>query len=240
MALHHSAAAVSASKRTVLLVHGAWHGSWCWQRLGPELERRGLAVATLDLPSVHERLGDDRRALSADAAAVRRTLDALPGPVILLGHSYGGMVISLAAHGAQVAQLVYLCAFVPGPGESLIDLAPPGHASFVRALEDGRTIPDAQQAPAVFYGDCDADTQRWACAQLKSQPAGAFAEAVPQPAWQRLPSTYILCTEDAAILPGLQRERFAPRLGRTLTLQASHSPFLSCPTALAELIAGLP
>ncbi len=230
---------MSAPSRTVLLVHGAWHGSWCWKRLAPELERRGLAVATLDLPSVHEVLPPGRPALAADAAAVRSKLDSLDGPVILLGHSYGGMVISLAAPGAQVAQLVYLCAFVPGPGESLIDLAPPRHASFVRALEDGRTIPDAAQAAAVFYADCDRETQRWACSQLKPQPAAAFAEAVPQPAWQSLPSTYIVCTEDQAIAPALQRERFAPRLGRALTLEASHSPFLSRPAVLAGLIAAL-
>lgn len=225
--------------RTVVLVHGAWHGSWCWQRLVPELEARGLRAVTLDLPSVHAPLCTRDAPLSADARAVRGVLDSLASPVILLGHSYGGMVISHAGHGARIAHLVYLCAFVPAPGESVMDLAPARYRRFLRIEADGRTLPDPAQASHVLYGDCDPDTQRWACARLRPHPLAAFSEPVALPGWRELPSTYVVCSADQAIAPSLQRERFAQRLGAALTLEAGHSPFLSRPAALAELLAAL-
>ena len=85
---------------TIVLVHGAWHGSWCWQRVAPLLEKRGLAVRTVDLPSVGARPGAGTD-LSADAAALEAVIESVAGPVILCGHSYGGMVIS-RAHARQV------------------------------------------------------------------------------------------------------------------------------------------
>jgi len=231
-----------SSCATLLLVHGAWHGSWCWQRVMPLLAERGIRAHTLELPSVHGAESPDAQAslargaaLSADASAVRSLLDSLGGPVILCGHSYGGMVISLAAD-ARVRELIYLCAFVPEAGESLVAAGGGRDAPWIQMLEGGLTLPDQRQAAQVFYADCDADTQRWAIAHLKPQLAAAFSEPVPHPAWQRAPSTYMVCAQDGAIPPELQRQTFAPRAGRVLELDTGHSPFLSNPRALADAL----
>jgi pimeloyl-ACP methyl ester carboxylesterase len=107
---------MSRSLPALILVHGAWHGGWCWQKLTPYLVRRGFACRTVDLPSVGARPGETV-GLSADAAAVRAAIAEVSGPVILCAHSYGGMVISMAAAGApQVEHLVYVCAYVPESG----------------------------------------------------------------------------------------------------------------------------
>ena len=232
---------------SVLLVHGAWHGSWCWERVVPLLRARGVAVATLDLPSVHadaSARSTPERPLSDDAAAVRAAAASLGGPVVLCGHSYGGMVISLAAAGpamlpggGRFARLVYLCAFMPQAGESLLAIGGNRPAPWIQLREDGTALPDLTRAAEVFYGDCDEATQRWAVSQIRPQRAAAYAEVVPEPAWKQIPSTYVICSRDAAIPPPLQRDVFAPRASAVRELAASHSPFLSQPQALAELLA---
>jgi pimeloyl-ACP methyl ester carboxylesterase len=220
---------------TIVLVHGAWHGSWCWQRVTPLLEQRGLTVRTVDLPSVGASPGVLIN-LSADAAAVEAVLDDIAGPVVLCGHSYGGMVISHVA-AKNVVRLVYLCAFMPAEGESLVSAGGGHHAPWIQGLDGGRILPDPAQAGAVFYGDCDSAVQLWAKSQLRPQSAATAVEPVPQPAWRNIPSTYVICANDMAIPVALQRNVFAPRASQVLELQASHSPFLSQPEAVANLLA---
>ncbi|MDB6089263.1 MAG: uncharacterized protein JWN85_2047 [Gammaproteobacteria bacterium] len=220
---------------TILLVHGAWHGSWCWQRVTPLLERRGLAVRTVDLPSVGAKPGVVAD-LSADAAAVEAVIDDIAGPVLLCGHSYGGMVISHVVP-KNVARLVYLCAFMPAEGESLLSIGGGRNASWIQELESDLLLPDPAQADAVFYADCDLASQQWARSRLRPQAAATVREPVPRPAWLHIPSTYIVCVNDMALPADLQRNVFAPRATEVLELQASHSPFLSQPAALADLLA---
>jgi len=226
-------------------VHGAWHGSWCWERLVPLLAARGLATRTLDLPSVHGGSAARGRApgLAADAAAVRALIDAVSrergGPILLCGHSYGGMVISLAAaRERRIARLLYLCAFMPQEGQSLLAAGGNRYAPWVRMLDEGRTLPDLEQAAEVFYQDCDRSLQHSAIARLKPQWAAAFEEPVARPAWAEIPSTYLLCARDQAIPVSMQRELFAPRASAVLELDCGHSPFLSQPQALAQALAG--
>jgi pimeloyl-ACP methyl ester carboxylesterase len=220
---------------TIVLVHGAWHGSWCWQRVTPLLEKRGIAVRTVDLPSVGARPGSGTD-LSADAAAVEAVVESVVGPVVLCGHSFGGMVISHVA-AEKVTRLVYLCAFMPIEGDSLVGIRGGRHAPFVQMLEGGLTIADPAQTRTVFYSDCDAPTVAWAQSQLRPQSGATFEEPVTRPAWRNTPSTYIVCANDMALPPDLQRKLFAPRATDTVELQASHSPFLSQPDALADLLA---
>ncbi len=249
---------IDSARTTLVLVHGAWHGAWCWERLTPHLERRGLAARTLDLPSVH---GDSparpregqadghggghaearaERGLVADAAAVRALVDSVPGRIAICGHSYGGMAISLAAAGHErVSRLIFLAAFMPEEGQSLVDMRGRRHASFVQMLEGGLTRPDPARAPEMFYGDCDAATRAWALAQLLPQQALAFVQPVPHPAWREIPSAYIVCKRDRTISPQWQRERFVPRARRSIELDSGHSSFLSQPEALAEALADL-
>jgi pimeloyl-ACP methyl ester carboxylesterase len=159
---------MSVQRSTVVLVHGGWHGSWCWAEVVPLLEQRGVLVRTIDLPSI-DADPNDRSALSGDAAAVAALLDDLHEPALLCGHSYGGMVVTQAAAGrTDVARLVYLCAFMPDAGESLLSIIG-ARAPWIVAHEDGRWLPDLEQAAATFYGDCDADTQRASTARLRAR-----------------------------------------------------------------------
>jgi pimeloyl-ACP methyl ester carboxylesterase len=228
---------MSRSSSTIVLVHGAWHGSWCWDDLVPLLEERGFTVRTIDLPSV----GADPASgadLTGDAAAVRSLLDEIEGRVLLLGHSYGGMVITQAAAGHQgVQRLVYLCAFMPDEGESLVALTGGEPAPWIRFLDDGRTLPDLEQASDLFYGDCDNETARRAVDSIRPMSAAPFVEPVGRAAWHEIDATYVVCAQDGALPPELQRDVFAPRAAEALELERSHSPFLSDPAGLAELIA---
>lgn len=243
-----SGAQRSLVRPTLLLVHGAWHGSWCWERLIAPLAQRGVVARTIDLPSVHGPAAPQRQlappppptaALVDDAAAVRALAAAIDGPVILCGHSYGGMVISLAASGGtRIVRLVYLCAFVPDPGESLNDIGGGRPAPWIVLRENGTCIPDPALAADLFYGDCDAPTQAWAMSRLRPQPTRAFTEAVPSPAWQQIPSSYIACTQDHAMPIDVQR-RLASKVDDGIELEASHSPFLSQPVPLAAQLASI-
>jgi pimeloyl-ACP methyl ester carboxylesterase len=227
---------MGVQRSTVVLVHGGWHGSWCWAQVVPLLDRRGLSVRTIDLPSI-DADPHDRSALSGDAAAVAALLDDLQGPALLCGHSYGGMVITQAAAGRQdVARLVYLCAFMPDAGESLLSIIG-GRAPWIVAHEDGRWLPDLEQAAATFYADCDAETQQASTARLRPMPTAPVEEPVSSAPWRDIPSTYVVCTQDMAIPVEWQRELFAPRADEVVELEAGHSPFFSQPAAVADLLA---
>jgi pimeloyl-ACP methyl ester carboxylesterase len=137
---------------TVVLVHGAWRGSWISERVVPLLEVRGFSVRTVDLPSVGA-APSVAADLAGDAAAVAAVLDQVDGPVLLCGQSYGGMVISVTAAGrAGVARLVYLCAFMPEAGESLVQLTGGKPAPWIQFLDGGLTLPDPVQSADVGGG----------------------------------------------------------------------------------------
>jgi pimeloyl-ACP methyl ester carboxylesterase len=229
---------LSRSPTTLVLVHGAWHGSWCWQRVAPLIERSGISVRTVDLPST-SRQPPISADLSGDALVVRKLIDELAGEVLVCGHSYGGMVISHSAVGShpRVRHLIYLCAFMPDDGESLISIGGGKPAPWIETDERGMTLPDLSKAADLFYGDCDADTQRWAVGQLTAQPAAPFGEPVAVPAWRSIASTYIVCAQDRAMPAELQRSTFAPRAREVRELNTSHSPFLSQPALLADMLA---
>ena len=202
----------------------------------PLLEERGVRAIAVDLPSV----GADPAAstdLSADAAAVARVMDETGGTFVLCGHSYGGMVVTVAATGrSDVDALVYLCAFMPDAGESLLMLTG-GPAPWIEQLDDGRTIPDRVHRAAVSYADCDEETRANAIARLRPQVTAPFAETVHTAAWRTVPSTYVVCTEDESLPVELQREVFAPRAREVVELASSHAPFFSQPGRVAELLA---
>lgn len=229
-----------APRATVVLVHGAWHGPWCWQLLRPYLEAQGLAVQCPALPSA----GEAPAGLAEDAGQVGEVVRGIAGPVIVCGHSYGGMVVSALDTGqADIRQLVYLCAYMTEAGESLessLRVAGerrPGH--WVRRLEDGRTQVDGERAGALFYQDCPDVTRSWAIDRLRPHWGQVLTQSVPHPAWQRHPSCYLLCSEDRALAPRIQREVYAARAQQVVTLRSSHSPFLSLPQQLAQVLAGV-
>ena len=221
----------------IVLVHGAWHGSWCWDKLAALLEGRGLTVHTVDLPSVGADPGDTA-GLAGDAAAVREVLDSADGPVLLVGHSYGGMVVTHAAAGRDdVARLVYLAAFMPDTGESLVELTGGAPAPWIQRVDDGRIIADIDQAAQLFYGECDPETREDAIARLRPMTGKPMLDPIPEAAWRSIPSTYVVCARDGALPPKLQRDVFAPRADEQLELDTDHSPFYSDSDRLAGILA---
>src|SRR6185312_11645325 len=229
------AIAMNKSKPTVVLVHGAWHGSWCWQRVIPLLEKRGVPTLAVDLPSVGAAPGAGTD-LSADAACVESVLRGVAGPVVLCGHSYGGMVISRVA-ARNVARLVYVCAFMPLEGQSLVAAGGGKPAPWIQLMDGGLMQPDPTRTGELFYGDCDPEVQAWARARIQPQSSATMMEPVAHPSWRNIPSTYVVCTRDAIMPVEVQRNAFARNASEVVELEASHSPFLSQPQALADLLA---
>lgn len=218
---------------TVLLVHGAWHGAWSWSRLQSALEARGVASATVELPSV----GDAGADLSADVTAVREAASALEGPVVLVGHSYGGAVITAAgADLPQVQRLVYVTAFVPDAGESLLDQVTYGPLTWIVPAGEGLLGVETGREVELFYADVPADEAAAAVTRLRPQSAASFATPVPQAAWRELPATYVVCTEDQCIPEEAQRT-WSARCADVVELPSSHSPFLSHADELADVLA---
>jgi pimeloyl-ACP methyl ester carboxylesterase len=236
------------SEVTVVLVHGAWHGAWCWAAVVDELTAGGIATVAVDLPG-H---GEDRRPLSdlaGDTAHVTEVLDGIGGPVVLVGHSYGGCVITGAGVHPNVRHLVYLCALLLDEGETAMSAATAeaqaaqldhsGRPDLVGALrfeDDGDTCTiDPAQATALFFGDCAPDVAAGAVARLGPQRMSTLSQPATAVAWRERPSTYVVCEDDGAIHPGLQ-ELLARRTDAVVRWPTSHSPFLSRPDLVADLV----
>jgi pimeloyl-ACP methyl ester carboxylesterase len=222
----------------LLLVPGAWHKPAHLQHLIDELD--GVDVHTVSLTTC----GDDVTALGdlfSDAAAIRAAVDAIDGPVVVLAHSYGGIPTTQALAGASnVRRIIYLTAFQLDVGESLLSSIGGVPAPWWVIHEQGGGAGDYMTVdnPAdVFYGDVDPARTEQAIADLGYQRYSAKTQELTEAAWKDIPSTYILCEADNAI-PLFGQELFAKRSARVLRLNTSHSPFLSQPVALAQMITG--
>jgi pimeloyl-ACP methyl ester carboxylesterase len=222
--------------RSVVLVHGAWHGAWCWASVLAGLDERGIDAVAVDLP------GPD---LHADADHVRSVLDDHEH-VVLVGHSYGGAVITDAGAHPAVERLVYVAAFALDEGETLAAVDLPGGElgelmAAVRFGDDGYMTLDPDAAGPVLFDDCSpADTQR-ALSLLRPQSLACMNQPARAVAWRLHPTTYLLCGADRTVPPGFQRamaERI-PGVAIAEWPDASHSPFLSMPGAVVDVIAGL-
>jgi len=235
---------------TFFLVHGAWHGAWCWYRVVPLLERRGHRVVTPELPA-HGLDATPAAAVSlADYAGhVAEALRAAPEPVVLVGHSLGGMVISAAAElvPERVRCLAYVAAFLPGDGDSLVRLA---DGDTENQLTPHCTADPAagllHLAPAglrpAFYADCADEDVALAARLARPEPLRPLAEPVhlTPGRWGAIPRAYVECAADRALPPARQRLMQAARpCQRVLRLASGHSPFFSQPGALVEYVASL-
>jgi pimeloyl-ACP methyl ester carboxylesterase len=216
----------------LVLVHGAWHGSWAFDALRHDLARTGMTTSTVDLSSVRhdESAGTD---MSADARLVRAAVDAVEGPCVVLGHSYGGLPITEGLVGANnLRHLVYLTAFMLPEGVSLFEACGAVDPPWWRRHG---TYLTADQPRDVFYNSTnEVDTDN-AVARLGTQSVSSFMEAVTQCAWRETPSTYIRCTNDQAI-PLFAQDAMATNATTTHTLAADHSPFLSDRANLVTLL----
>jgi pimeloyl-ACP methyl ester carboxylesterase len=215
----------------VILVHGAWHGSWAWAAVVDRLDDEGIRTIVPDLPSKGrdaDALGD----LHDDAEVVRAAVAGAGAPALVVAHSYGGLPVSEGAGDA--AHLIYLAAFLLEPGESLLGLRGGVPPDWWLPSDDGRTLLPADPEH-VFYADCPPDVARRAAAAIVPQNRVVFSQQLRTAAWQSLPSTYVICERDNAVPPALQ-ERMSARAGTVSRIDSSHSPFLSRPGEVTAII----
>jgi pimeloyl-ACP methyl ester carboxylesterase len=228
----------------VIFVHGAlvFDGAWWWHRMVEPLAALGLGTLAVELPSCVVSPGDSGNApgdMYADADAVRAVLEEEGGPVVLVGHSYGGMVITdAAADCGNVEHLVYVTSMMPELGETMASVAgsrEPGPWMDPRP-EDGMMGVKTEFLPETFMQDCDEATVAEAIERVTRQPLVIFGQTPRAVAWREKPSTYVVCAEDRATPPEAQRE-FARRADSVVELPTDHHPMLSRPELLARVLA---
>jgi len=216
-------------RRPIVLIHGAWHGAWCFDPVIELLRAERFDVAAIDLP-----LNGPR----GDIAAARACIEQRPDAVVL-GHSYGGFVITHAAAGLNVAHLVYLAAFMPEADENIGATAAAAPRTVLNDAmvvnDDGLVVIDPDLAVDAFYHDCDAAGAGAAVARLRAQKFESYPILDGEPPWRSVPSTYVVCADDRALAPELQR-RLAERAERVVEWGGGHSPFLAQPERVAELL----
>ena len=215
----------------VVLVHGAWHGAWCWDRVGAHLDVLGVPWTAVELPFT---------GFKDDAAAARDAIVAAGPDSVVVGHSYGGLVISEAASGmGAIRRLVYLAAFMTESGEDQGTIMARYDSPLLGCVElaDGAVMVSPENAQSLFFGDSDSATVREAVARLR--PMGLDADGmspVSVPAWKTTPTTYIVCTHDGALPTAAQRD-MATRATTVIEWPTDHSPFFTRSEELAELCA---
>jgi pimeloyl-ACP methyl ester carboxylesterase len=223
----------------ILLVHGAFHGGWCWDKVVPELKAHGLEAEAVELPFTSH---------ADDVAEVANAIDRLTAPVsgastpmeplVVVGHSFGGAMITAAAGGhfgeRPASHLVYLTAEMRDPANPSAPGQAPGRAAIRYGPE--QVFVDSALATMAFYQRCDPADAAWATSQLRSMPLTSLrVERYPVVAWRAVPSTYIVCTDDQILSPDAQWA-MASNAGATLEIDSDHSPFLSRPAELAEIL----
>jgi pimeloyl-ACP methyl ester carboxylesterase len=225
---------------TFALVHGAYHGAWCWTRLGKELESRGLEVVAPDLPC------DDPAAGLAEYAATVEAAIGERDDVVLVGHSLGSMTIPLVAAHRPVRRLIFLCSVPTGPGPALdgqlSGMVTPEFMAAPRFHDaDGREVLGNQAARQLFFDDCPEADAWWAVAMLRPQSSRPLVDPSPLVEWPDVPQTVILSRDDRVVRASWAEPAARHRLGGRdpVLLPGSHSPFLSRPAALADVLAGV-
>jgi pimeloyl-ACP methyl ester carboxylesterase len=235
----------------IVLVHGAFAGAWCWERVLPGLRAAGHTVEAFDLPgSGSDQTPIEQVTLDAYTTRVCEVLASGP-PAVLAGHSMGGMVVTQAAARtlSHLTALIYVAAFVPSHGQSLLNLTayPEAAEDQIQAhlVLDGdppvATLSDEAMRDAVF-GCCDEEQAAWGLAHTRGQPGVPFTQPVdlgdPTPeAFAALPRSYIRCLRDHAIPPGMQLRMLTDHgIERVIEIDTDHSPWLS---RVDELVAAL-
>ncbi|MEB6378671.1 alpha/beta hydrolase [Leclercia adecarboxylata] len=220
-----------AKHKTVVLVHGAFADGSSWNRVIGELQHQHTEVIAVQLPLT---------SLQDDVAATRRAIARAKGDVVLVGHSWGGTVISEAGNEARVKSLVYVAAFAPDSGQSTADLAnsypaPPGSAGIAKTA-DGFLYLSAKSVRQDFAPDITSAEQNTLVATQGPLRADAFAEKVTHAAWHDKPSWYVVSKNDRMINPELERAMAKAIDANTREVMASHVSMVSHPLEIARVI----
>ena len=223
---------------TFILVHGAWHGGWAWDPITERLRAKARRVIAVDLPSVTQQL-PSTATFADDVRCVTDAIENAETTVILVGHSYGGMVITQAAAGrGDVDHLCFVTALVLDVGQSLAGEDDTRIPDWVDLTED-RGASKPRDPVFQLYGDVAPARASELAARLGWQSTEALRGPITHTAWRELPSSYVLCTQDEAISFNAQTS-MARRTQQQFTLPSAHSPFQSQPDALTEILLQLP
>jgi pimeloyl-ACP methyl ester carboxylesterase len=217
--------------QNIVLVHGGFVDGAGWEGVYKILKRDGYNVSIVQNPTI---------SLDDDVAVTKRILAAQDGPAILVGHSYGGAVITEAGNDPKVTGLVYITAFAPEKGESVATLIkdPPPGAPVPPILppQDGYLFLDKAKFPASFAGDVDAEKAAFMADSQVPWGVAALSGKISEPAWRAKPSWYLIATDDKMIPPDVQRA-MSKRAGSTVVeVKGSHAIYVSQPGAVAKLI----
>ena len=217
--------------KNIVLVHGGFVDGSGWEGLYKALKNDGYTVAIVQNPTI---------SLADDVAVTKRTIANQDGPVILVGHSYGGAVITEAGTDPKVAGLVYIAAFAPDKGESvstLIKNPPPGApVPPIMPPVDGYLLFDKAKFPAFFAGDLSPEKAAFMADSQVPWGVNALNGTISEPAWKTKPSWYLLTTEDKMIPPDAQRQMAKRSSATIVEVKGSHSIYVSQPQAVATLI----
>jgi pimeloyl-ACP methyl ester carboxylesterase len=226
-----SQASTPAGVKNVVLVHGGFVDGSGWEGVYKALKKDGYTVTIVQNPTI---------TLADDVAVTKRTLAAQNGPVILVGHSYGGVVITEAGNDPKVAGLVYIAAFAPDKGESVSalikDPQPGAPVPPILPPQDGYLFLDKAKFPASFAADVSADAAAFMADSQVPWGVEALNGTISEPAWKTRPSWYLVSTEDKMIPPDAQRAMSKRAGSRVAEVKGSHAVYVSQPKTVASLI----
>jgi pimeloyl-ACP methyl ester carboxylesterase len=218
--------------KNIVLVHGAWADGSCWSKIIPLLEAKGFHVVAVQ---------DPLTSFADDVAAANRTIDSQDGPVLLVGHSYGGAVITQAGNNPKVVGLVYVAAFAPDSGESAGGLAKPygptpGIAE-LRPIEDGFLVLTPKGVQEDFAQDLSLAEQTEMIATQGATQGAVLGAPITTASWRTKPSWFVIASNDRMIAPAQERDTAKRMNSKTLTLPTSHVAMLAMPKEVAAFIA---
>jgi pimeloyl-ACP methyl ester carboxylesterase len=226
------------------LIHGAWHGAWCWERLVPELERLGHRAVALDLPC-----DDPAATVTTYAAVATGQLAGEEDEPVLVAHSLGGLTAALVAARRRVQGIVYLCALIAEPGDSLVDQLRAEPEIFLRGWDRGLGPPDDDRRRAwadfevareTLFAGCTEEDARWAFDRLRPQAAAPYREACPLDHRPSVPVAYVVCDDDRIVNPDWSLRAARERLEiEPLEMPGGHAPHIARPAELAKTLARL-
>ncbi|MGI3745827.1 MAG: alpha/beta fold hydrolase [Janthinobacterium lividum] len=223
--------ATPLTAKTVVLVHGAFADGSSWNKVIPLLEKAGLNVVAVQNPL---------DSLDGDVAVTKRAIAAAQGPVVLVGHSWAGAVITDAGVNDKVRSLVYVAAYAPDDGQSVFDAVKgypdmPGQASFVKDA-DGYVKVSDEGVAKFFAPDLPRAEQKLVAATQGALNIKALSQPIPHAAWYKVPSFAVVATNDQIISPQLQRDQVKRLHADSIEVPSSHVAMLAYPKAVADLI----